>query len=56
MADKSIPFPVATISLILGLGFVLNTNLIPSLPVMFHWLLGGLFLILGGYIIGYKII
>ena len=38
-------------SLVLGLGLVLEPRLISSLPVMLHYILGALLLVLGGYAI-----
>ena len=47
---KAAKLILAALAVVVGLGFVMNTRLIPTLPEMLHWVLGVAFLASGGYI------
>lgn len=49
MAEKLAKWTVVVAVLVLGLGLVLNPMLIPTLPKMLHYIIGGFLLIGSGY-------
>ena len=48
MAEKVMSWTIVLLSIIIGLGFVLNTRLIPAIPEMLHWIIGAFFILSGG--------
>lgn len=53
MAKDIMKWTLVLLSIVVGLGFVLNTRLIPMLPVFLHYIFGIIFILLGAFI-GYK--